>query len=73
MAAELERVRCFAGLSVEEAGGALGMSRTTAYRHWNFARAWRFSELRGEAADPNLKNSTFSWDKSGPGIALLDK
>jgi RNA polymerase sigma factor (TIGR02999 family) len=51
-AAELVKVRCFAGLSVEEAGDALGMSRTTAYRHWTFARAWLFSQLRGETAIP---------------------
>ena len=51
-AAELIKVRCFAGLSVEEAGGALGMSRTSAYRHWTYARAWLFSQLRGEAAEP---------------------
>ena len=51
-AAELVKVRCFAGLSVEEAGDALGLSRTTAYRHWTFARAWLFSQLRGESTVP---------------------
>jgi RNA polymerase sigma factor (TIGR02999 family) len=50
-AADLVKVHCFAGLSVEEAGSALGMSRTTAYRHWTFARAWLFSQLGGESAD----------------------
>jgi hypothetical protein len=39
-------------LSVEEAGSALGMSRTTAYRHWTYARAWLFSQLRGDSTDP---------------------
>src|ERR671924_161002 len=33
-AAELAKLHCFAGLSVEEAGGVLGLSRTNAYRHW---------------------------------------
>jgi RNA polymerase sigma factor (TIGR02999 family) len=51
-AAELVKVRCFAGLSVEEAADALGLSRTTAYRHWTFARAWLFSQLRGDSAAP---------------------
>jgi RNA polymerase sigma factor (TIGR02999 family) len=51
-AAELVKVRCFTGLSVEEAGGALGMSRTSAYRHWTYARAWLFNQLRGESASP---------------------
>jgi RNA polymerase sigma factor (TIGR02999 family) len=51
-AAELVKVRCFAGLSVDEAADALGLSRTTAYRHWTFARAWLFSQLRGDSAAP---------------------
>jgi RNA polymerase sigma factor (TIGR02999 family) len=51
-AAELVKVHCFAGLSVEEAAGVLGLSRTSAYRHWTFARAWLFSQLRGEGAVP---------------------
>jgi RNA polymerase sigma factor (TIGR02999 family) len=51
-AADLVKVHCFAGLSVEDAGSALGMSRTTAYRHWTFARAWLFSQLGGESAAP---------------------
>jgi RNA polymerase sigma factor (TIGR02999 family) len=47
VAAELITVRMFAGLSVEEAAAAIGMSRATAYRHWAYARAW----LRAELAD----------------------
>ena len=30
----------FGGLSVEEAGTALGVSRAVAYRNWKYARAW---------------------------------
>ena len=30
----------FGGFSVEEAGQLLELSRTTAYRHWYYARAW---------------------------------
>ena len=45
VAAELITVRMFAGLSVEEAAGAIGMSRATAYRHWTYARAWLRAEL----------------------------
>ena len=33
-------LRFFGGLSIEEAGAALGMSRASAYRTWSFARAW---------------------------------
>jgi RNA polymerase sigma factor (TIGR02999 family) len=39
-AADVVRLHVFGGLSVEEAGAALGMSRATAYRNWSFARAW---------------------------------
>ncbi len=39
-AAELVKLRIFGGLSVAEAGEVLGLSRTTAYRTWDFARAW---------------------------------
>lgn len=38
--AELVKLRLFAGLSVTEAGEILGMSRTTAYKTWEFARTW---------------------------------
>jgi RNA polymerase sigma factor (TIGR02999 family) len=40
VAAQLVKLRLFAGLSVEEAGQAMGMSRTVAYENWKFARAW---------------------------------
>lgn len=48
-AAELVKLRYFAGLSVEEAAKALGLSRATAYRHWTYARAWVRCEVLGEA------------------------
>ena len=40
LAAKVVEARVFAGLSVEEAAAALGLSRATAYREWTFARAW---------------------------------
>lgn len=43
--AELVKLRYFAGLSVEEAGHCLGISRATADRHWAYARAWLFERL----------------------------
>jgi hypothetical protein len=46
-AAKLVEIRYFAGLTVDEADGALGMSTATAYRHWNYARAWLHGELLG--------------------------
>lgn len=43
--ADLVKLSYFAGLTLEEAGEALGMSRATAYRRWQFARAWLHDAL----------------------------
>lgn len=43
--AEVVQLRCFAGLSIEEAAQILGVSRATAFRHWAFARAWLLENL----------------------------
>jgi RNA polymerase sigma factor (TIGR02999 family) len=45
---ELVKLRYFAGLTIPEAAGALGMSESTAKRHWAFARAWLYAELKRE-------------------------
>jgi RNA polymerase sigma factor (TIGR02999 family) len=47
--AELVKLRHFAGLTVEEAARALGISVTTANRYWAYARAWLHQEISGEA------------------------
>ncbi len=39
-AAQVAQLHLFAGLPVEEAGAALGLSRAVAYRNWKYARAW---------------------------------
>ena len=39
LSAHLVKLRCFAGLSVEQAAEALGLSRSNAYRHWTYAQA----------------------------------
>jgi RNA polymerase sigma-70 factor (ECF subfamily) len=43
---QLAELRFFAGLSLEEAGEALGISLATAERDWQAARAWLSKELR---------------------------
>jgi RNA polymerase sigma factor (TIGR02999 family) len=50
-AAELVKLRYFAGLGIDRAGEALGLSRTTAYERWTFARAWLFRELKDRPAE----------------------
>jgi len=39
-AAKIVELRYFAGLSIDEAADALGVSRATANRHWAYAKAW---------------------------------
>jgi hypothetical protein len=43
--AKLIELRYFAGLSIQDAATALGISPATAKRHWAFARAWLYAEL----------------------------
>jgi RNA polymerase sigma factor (TIGR02999 family) len=43
--AELAALRCFAGMSIEEAAQALDVSPATAKRDWAFARAWLAERL----------------------------
>jgi RNA polymerase sigma factor (TIGR02999 family) len=44
-AAEVVKLRFFAGMSYEEAAEAMGISLRSAKRCWSFARAWLFREL----------------------------
>ena len=41
------KLRLFAGLSIDQAAEATGVSRATAYRQWTYARAWLRSQIRG--------------------------
>lgn len=43
--ADLVKLRYFAGFGEEEAAAALGISRATASRYWNYARAWLIRAL----------------------------
>src|SRR5437588_10047911 len=45
VAAELVKLRYFAGLALDQAAEALGVATATAYRHWAYARAWLHTEL----------------------------
>lgn len=46
IAADLTRFCYFAQFDLGEAAELLGISRSTAYRHWSFARAWLLREAR---------------------------
>ena len=43
----LVKLRYFAGLTGEQAAAVLGISPSTADRHWAYARAWLQAEIRG--------------------------
>jgi len=49
--AELVKLRYFAGMSLEETAETLGISRTTAYRHWVYARAWLYRRIQTPSDD----------------------
>jgi len=52
--AELVKLRYFAGLTMEQAAAALGISLATAHRWWNYSRAWLYQEISGpEGSPPN--------------------
>jgi RNA polymerase sigma factor (TIGR02999 family) len=48
-AAQLVKMRFYAGLSVDEAADVIGLARARAYRTWSYAKAWLRAKL-GEAA-----------------------
>jgi RNA polymerase sigma factor (TIGR02999 family) len=47
--AELVKLRFFGGLTMDQAAEALDVSPATAYRHWNYARAWLFRAVADES------------------------
>jgi RNA polymerase sigma factor (TIGR02999 family) len=47
-AAELIKLRFFAGFSLSEAAEMMGISRTTAYEQWAYARAWLRCDVEGQ-------------------------
>jgi RNA polymerase sigma factor (TIGR02999 family) len=49
-AAELVKLHCFAGLTIEQAAELLGISARTAYRDWAYARGWLFRAMEQERA-----------------------
>lgn len=51
-AAQLVKLRFFAGLSLTEAANSLGISRTSAYQQWSYARAWLSCFLSDEGSTP---------------------
>ena len=53
-AAQLVNLHVFAGLSIEKAAELLGCSRATAYRQWDYARAWLRCQMHGESSPTGI-------------------
>jgi RNA polymerase sigma factor (TIGR02999 family) len=49
--ARVVELRFFSGLTMEETASALGVSLSTAERHWRLARMWLREELGGSGAE----------------------
>lgn len=47
-AAELVKLRFFAGLSIDQSAQALGISASTAKLDWSYAKSWLRAEMTGE-------------------------
>jgi RNA polymerase sigma factor (TIGR02999 family) len=50
--ADLVKLRYFAGMTIEEAAQALGISAATAKRYWAYSRAWLYEAITGGPAAP---------------------
>jgi RNA polymerase sigma factor (TIGR02999 family) len=64
-AANVVKLRFFAGLSVAETAEITGLSERTVKREWQFARAWMFRELADE--DESSAASDESNESTDPG------
>jgi RNA polymerase sigma factor (TIGR02999 family) len=51
-AAQLVKLHVFLGMTLDEAGSVLGVSRATVYRQWAYARAWLKVALADDVDQP---------------------
>ena len=73
--AELVKLRLFAGLTLGEAAGTLGIARRTADRYWAFARSWLYDALsrddKSVENNPSKKNAG-AWRTRSANGAWID-
>ena len=63
--ARLVELRFFAGLNLEEASKALGVSAVTAKRYWRYARAWLHREVEGDEGPGDVSAGGQDFSASG--------
>ena len=51
LAANLVKLRYFAGLTMDEAAQSLGISAQNAYYTWAYARSWLHKAIEGDIPD----------------------
>ena len=67
--AQLVDLRFFAGLTMEQAAEALGISRATAHRHWTVARAWLHQQVIGGRGERSGQESSQGGETDGGSTA----
>ena len=65
-AAELVKLRAFAGLTLAQAAEVLGIGRRTADRDWAYARAWLCHALVGTDRPTDGRENSADSGASGP-------
>lgn len=56
--AQVVKLRFFAGLTIEETAAALGISASTAKRHWVYARAWLYQDLQADDGSEDFSENS---------------
>ncbi|HEV3385035.1 MAG TPA: ECF-type sigma factor [Gemmata sp.] len=54
--AEVVKLRFFVGLTIEKTADVLNISVRTVNRHWSYARAWLYQQLKS-SANPSISNA----------------
>jgi RNA polymerase sigma factor (TIGR02999 family) len=58
--AEVVKLRFFAGLTMPEIAGMLGLSLATVERYWTYARTWLYAEVADGDLEQSLKKEKSS-------------
>jgi RNA polymerase sigma factor (sigma-70 family) len=54
LAAQIAKMRLFAGMTLDELAVSLGLSRTVVHRQWTYARAWLKRAMSDDAVSDDF-------------------